>query len=124
MTTSNSNLPLGPSEKLAAILQALAATIDARADESAGDAGRNSYTAQLLAKGSPKIAKKIIEEGGELGLALVSEDNQSVASETADLLYHMLVALRARGVSLDDVAEVLAAREGISGLDEKASRTP
>ena len=115
---SDTNTPLGDSAKLAAMLTSLSATIDARASEGGG----NSYTAQLLAKGPSKIAKKIIEEGGELGLALVSEDRQSVASEAADVLYHLLVGLCARGVSLDAVAAILAAREGVSGLDEKASR--
>lgn len=110
--------PLGDAAKLAAILEGLAATIDARASEDAS----TSYTAQLLAKGPSRIAKKIIEEGGELGLALVSEDNQSVASEAGDLLYHMLVGLRARGVTLDQIANILAAREGVSGLAEKAAR--
>ena len=71
MTTS----PLGNADQLAAILQTLAATIDARADEDTG----NSYTAQLLAKGPSKIAKKIIEEGGEFALALASESDEAVA---------------------------------------------
>jgi len=110
--------PLGTAKQLAAILQSLAATIDARAGEDTG----KSYTTQLLTKGPSKIAKKMIEEGGEFALALTSEDDAAVASEAADVLYHMLVGLRARGVSLDDVAGVLEAREGTSGLDEKASR--
>jgi len=115
MTTS----PLGNTAQLAARLQSLAATIDARANETADN---NSYTAQLLAKGPSKIAKKIIEEGGELALALTGESDEAVASEAADVLYHMLVGLRSRGVALEDVAKVLADREGVSGLDEKASR--
>ena len=109
---------LGDMRGLAAVLQRLAATIDARADADAD----TSYTAQLLAKGPKKIAAKIIEEGGELAFALTDESDQAVASEAADVLYHMLVGLRARGVSLEDVAAVLQAREGTSGLDEKASR--
>ena len=112
--------PLGAIDSLAATLQRLAATIDARAG---GDAD-TSYTAQLLARGPTKIAQKIIEEGGELAEALTSESDADVASEAADVLYHMLVGLRARGVSLGDVATVLTAREGTSGLEEKASRTP
>ena len=109
---------LGDMRSLAAVLQRLAATIDARADADAD----TSYTAQLLAKGPKKIAAKIIEEGGELAFALTDESDAAVASEAADVLYHMLVGLRARGVSLEDVAAVLQAREGTSGLDEKASR--
>ena len=109
---------LGDMRSLAGVLQRLAATIDARADADAD----TSYTAQLLAKGPKKIAAKIIEEGGELAFALTDESDAAVASEAADVLYHMLVGLRARGVSLEDVAAVLETREGTSGLDEKASR--
>jgi len=115
MTTS----PLGTADQLGTILQSLATTIDRRAAEDTG----NSYTAQLLAKGPSKIAKKIIEEGGELALALASESDKAVASEAGDVLYHMLVGLRARGISLEDVANILEAREGTSGLEEKASRS-
>jgi phosphoribosyl-ATP pyrophosphohydrolase len=113
-----SNLPLGTIDDLAASLARLAQTIDTRATSDAD----TSYTAQLLAKGPSKIAKKMIEEGGEFALALTTEDDHAVASEAADVLYHLLVGLRARGVSLNDVAAVLTAREGVSGLDEKASR--
>ena len=113
-----SNAPLGDMSALAKTLSRLAATIDARA----GAEADKSYTAQLLAKGPAKIARKIIEEGGELADALTGETDDRVASEAADLLYHMLVGLRARGVSLEDVADILTARAGTSGLDEKASR--
>ena len=106
-------------QTLGEVLAALAAVIAERA--AAGDAS-SSYTASLLAKGPNKIAKKLIEEAGELGLALASESDGDVANEAADVLYHLLVGLKARGVSLDDVAAVLASREGLSGLDEKASR--
>lgn len=105
---------------IGAVLDALAETIAARAGE--GDASA-SYTASLLAKGPNKIAKKLIEEAGELGLALAGEGDDAVAAEAADVLYHMLVGLQARGISLDDVAAILAAREGLSGLAEKAGRT-
>ena len=105
---------------LGQVLEALAATISVRAD--AGDAGA-SYTASLLAKGPNKIAKKLIEEAGELGLALAGEGDADVTGEAADLLYHMLVGLEARGISLGAVAQVLAEREGLSGLEEKASRS-
>lgn len=111
--------PLGNADKLGAVLKVLAETIDMRAD--AGDA-TGSYTANLLAKGPAKVAKKIIEEGGELGLALVSETDEAVASEAADVLYHVLVGLRARGIALNQISDILADREGISGLEEKARR--
>ncbi len=109
---------LGPSDKLAAILHELATTIDARAG---GDAA-SSYTAQLLAKGAVACAKKLGEEGVEAALAVAAEGPEAVASEAGDVIYHLLVALRARGVALDDVAAVLAKRQGASGLAEKASR--
>ena len=109
---------LGDIRGLAAVLQRLATTIDARA----GSDADTSYTAQLLAKGLEKIAAKIIEEGRELAAALTSESGKAVAAEAGDVLYHMLVGLRARGVSLEDVAAILEAREGTSGLEEKANR--
>lgn len=104
---------------LGQVLDALQATIAARAG--AGDAS-TSYTASLLAKGPNKIAKKLIEEAGELGLALAGEGDAEVAGEAADVLYHLLVGLQARGISLGAVAKVLAEREGLSGLEEKARR--
>lgn len=109
---------LGESSALSEIIRVLANTIDARASASAG----NSYTAKLLAKGPIKIAKKVAEEGGELALALAAEDDDAVLGEAADVLYHLLVGLKVRGLSLDQLADVLIAREGVSGLVEKASR--
>ena len=111
--------PLGSAAAIADTLATLARTIDVRIGEDA----TSSYTAYLLEKGPAKLAKKIIEEGGELGLALVSEEDESVANEAADLLYHLLVALCARGITLDQLAEVLTAREGTSGHEEKAGRS-
>lgn len=108
-----------PVSNFAATLEQLAATIDARA----GSDPDQSYTARLLAAGELKCAKKLGEEATELALALVAEDDGSVAGEAADLLYHLLVALRSRGVPLDDVAAALAARQGQSGLAEKAGRS-
>lgn len=113
-----SNTPLGSSQSLMDVISHLATTIDARAD---GD-GERSYTKSLLEKGTLHCGKKIAEEGAELALALAAQGEQESASEAADLLYHMLVGLRAKGVSLDDVSEALKARQGMSGLDEKASR--
>ena len=82
----------------------------------------SSYTAQLLAKGAARIAKKLGEEGVEAALACASGDAREMTAEAADLLYHLLVALRATGVSVDDVMAELARRTGQSGLEEKASR--
>ena len=82
----------------------------------------SSYTAQLLAGGPQGAAKKFGEEAVEAALAAVSGDRDALAAESADVIYHWLVMLAAAGVSLDQVAAKLEAREGRSGLEEKASR--
>lgn len=84
--------------------------------------GERSYTRSLLDAGASKIAAKLREEAGELGEALASETSERVASEAADVIYHLLVGLRLRDVSIADVLGVLAARAGVSGHAEKASR--
>lgn len=110
--------PLGPAAYLGDIIAGLAKTIDARA----GSDPASSWTAKLLAGGPALTAKKLGEEGIEAALAVASQSDDEVAKEAADVLYHLLVALRSRGVTLDQVAKVLAARQGQSGLAEKASR--
>lgn len=112
-------MSLGDGTTLGAVLTGLATVIDERA--LSGDTS-GSYTAKLLAEAPHKPAKKLGEEAVELALALVSEDNASVKEEAADVLYHFLVALRGRDISLGDVADVLAKRQGLSGLVEKANR--
>ncbi len=82
-----------------------------------------SYTRSLLDAGPPKLGEKLREEADELARAVADETPERVASEAADLLFHLMVALRARGVSLRAVLATLAAREGRSGHAEKASRT-
>ena len=82
----------------------------------------SSYTAKLLADGPQRVAKKLGEEAVETALAAVSGDKDAIAGESADLIYHWLVLLAATGVDLDAVAAKLAAREGRSGIEEKASR--
>jgi len=99
-------------------LHDLAATIEARA--SAG--GTASYTRTLLDKGPAHCARKLGEEAIETVIAALDGDQQQLAAESADLIYHLLVLLQARGVSLEDVEAVLAKRAGTSGLDEKAAR--
>ncbi len=99
------------------VIQRLAATIASRKGADAAA----SYTAQLLADPA-RAAKKLGEEAVETVIAAVSADPAALAAESADLIYHWLVVLAAAGVSLDEVAERLEAREGRSGLDEKASR--
>ena len=82
----------------------------------------SSYTARLLAGGPSLAAKKFGEEAVEAVLAAAQGDTDALAAESADVIYHWLVLLAASGVSLDDVAARLEAREGTSGLDEKARR--
>jgi phosphoribosyl-ATP pyrophosphohydrolase len=84
-----------------------------------------SNTARLFAKGKKKIAQKLGEEAVETLIEGVKGDKDGVVSESADLLYHLLVlwaALAALDVKPDEVWAALRAREGISGIAEKASR--
>ena len=94
----------------------------ARVKERARASAETSYTRKLLDKGINHCAKKLGEEAVETALAAVAEDREHLIAETADLLYHLLVVLEARGVSLTEVEAALAARAGMSGLEEKASR--
>jgi phosphoribosyl-ATP pyrophosphohydrolase len=103
--------------RFAEVLARLAATIEARK----GADAQASYTAQLLADRS-RAAKKLGEEAIETVIAALGSDKDALAAESADLIYHWLVVLAAAGVSLDEVAARLEAREGTSGLAEKASR--
>lgn len=99
------------------VLERLAATIETR---KGGDPA-TSYTARLL--NDPTLAaKKLGEEAVETVIAAIAQDPDALANESADLLYHWLALMAASGVSLDAVAEKLAAREGTSGVAEKASR--
>jgi phosphoribosyl-ATP pyrophosphohydrolase len=103
--------------RFAEVLARLAAVIEAR---KGGDAA-TSYTAQLLADPA-RAAKKLGEEAVETVIAAAQGDKAAIAAESADLIYHWLVVLAASGVSLDEVAAKLEAREGTSGLAEKAGR--
>ena len=100
------------------VLQRLTATIQARRSESAAQ----SYTRQLLDAGPERCAKKLGEEAVETVIAAVAQGPEALVAESADLLYHWLALMAAAGVSLDAVAERLEAREGVSGIAEKASR--
>ena len=99
-------------------LDRLAATIAAR---KAADPD-SSWTAKLLAKGPEKCAEKFGEEAVEAIVAAVKNDRENLTAEAADVLYHLLVMLAARDVTLDAVLAELARREGTSGLAEKAAR--
>lgn len=94
----------------------------ARVKERAGASAEVSYTRKLLDKGVAHCAKKFGEEAIELALAAAGEDRERVIAEAADLLYHLLVVLEARGVALEEVEAALASRTRQSGLEEKAGR--
>src|SRR5947207_6309757 len=96
--------------------------LEARVHQRAAESAEVSYTRKLLDKGVAHCAKKLGEEAVETALAAVTEDRAHLIAETADLLYHLLVVLEARGVRLAEVEAALAARTAQSGLDEKASR--
>ena len=100
------------------VLAELASIIHQRRQQ----ASDTSYTRQLLDGGPQRCAKKLGEEAIETVIAGVSEDDQALRAEAADLLYHLLVLLEARGVAIDDVLDILQQRMGTSGLEEKASR--
>jgi phosphoribosyl-ATP pyrophosphohydrolase len=94
--------------------------LQARAKESADV----SYTRKLLDRGVAHCAKKLGEEAVETVLAAVGEDRERLTAEAADLIYHLLVVLHARGITLAEVEAALAERTKTSGLEEKAARPP
>lgn len=100
------------------VLTRLAATIEARKSADAD----SSWTAKLLSRGPEKCAEKFGEEAVEAIIEAVKGDRERLTSEAADVLYHLLVMLAARDVTLADVEAELARRDGLSGLDEKAAR--
>ena len=100
------------------VLMQLAATIRSRRLEGS----ETSYTNQLLEAGPEKCARKFGEEAIEVVIAGIAQSPQSLKSEAADVLYHLLVLLEARGVAFDDVLAELERRSGTSGLAEKAAR--
>ena len=101
-------------------LSDLAATIAGRASA----APETSYTAKLLDLGAAHCARKFGEESVEAIVAAVAGDNRALTAEAADVLFHLLVLLQARGVTLDEVMAELGRRSGRGGLAEKAARKP
>ena len=99
-------------------LDRLAATIEARRSADP----ESSWTAKLLAKGPEKCAEKFGEEAIEAIIEAVKGDRMRLTSEAADVLYHLLIMLAARDVTLAQVLAELDRRHGTSGLKEKASR--
>jgi phosphoribosyl-ATP pyrophosphohydrolase len=100
-------------------LDELARTIDERAGASAAV----SYTRSLIDKGAAHCARKFGEEAVEFTIAAAAEHESAVRAEAADVLYHLLVVLRARGVAISSVMDELGRRSKQSGHQEKASRT-
>jgi phosphoribosyl-ATP pyrophosphohydrolase len=100
-------------------LSALEAVVEARL--AAADP-ESSYVARLAAAGLPKIAQKLGEEAVETVIAALAEPDDKLVGEAADLVFHLTLLLRQRGLGWADVLGELDRRHGVSGLDEKASR--
>ena len=98
------------------------ADLEKRVHERAKASAAESYTRTLLDKGVAHCAKKLGEEAVETTIAAVQEDKGRLIAESADLLYHLLVVLEARGVTLTEVEALLEKRTAQSGHEEKASR--
>lgn len=100
------------------ILQHLTETLEARK----GADPKSSYVASLYAKGLDAILKKVGEEATETVMAAKDGQNEKIIYEVADLWFHTLILLASRGLRAQDVLMELARREGMSGIEEKASR--
>ena len=100
------------------ILERFDLTIQRKTTESPN----KSHTAKLLKKGTEKCAEKFGEEAIELIVASVKKKKKEIIGEAADALYHMLVLLRSKNISINEVLSELASREGISGIEEKRKR--
>lgn len=107
---------MGMTDRFVALEQVIADRL------AAGDAG-SSYVANLAAKGLPKVAQKVGEEAVETVIAALEQGDGALIGEAADLVFHLTLLLKLRGLGLDDVAAELARRHGMSGLAEKAKRS-
>jgi phosphoribosyl-ATP pyrophosphohydrolase len=96
--------------------------LEKRVRERAQASADVSYTRKLIDRGVAQCAKKLGEEAVEAAIAAIAEDRQRTIAEAADVLYHLLVVLHVRGITLDEVEAELGARTRLSGLDEKAAR--
>jgi phosphoribosyl-ATP pyrophosphohydrolase len=92
--------------------------------ERKGAAPESSYVASLYAKGTDAICKKVVEEAAETIMAAKDGDRLHLVRETCDLWFHSLVLLTQFDIGVDDIMVEFRRREGISGIDEKKSRTP
>ncbi len=104
------------------ILAHLQQTLKSRLPQEHGDPSA-SYVAKLYAKGPDAFLKKVGEEATEFVMAAKDGEAERIVSEAADLWFHTLVALTYFGLSYEDVLSELVRREGVSGLQEKASRS-
>lgn len=102
------------------VLKTIADTLEARREASS----QSSYVASLFHKGEDAILKKVAEEAAETLMASKDKDKLHLVREVADLWFHSMVLLTYHGLRPEDVLMELKRREGISGLDEKASRAP
>jgi phosphoribosyl-ATP pyrophosphohydrolase len=100
------------------------ARLYAKIEASRGGDPATSYTAKLFTRGRAKIAQKLGEEAVEAVIELMKDNKAGLVGESADLVYHLLVAWADAGIRPEDVWAELARREGISGIAEKASRKP
>jgi phosphoribosyl-ATP pyrophosphohydrolase len=96
--------------------------LEKRVQERAQASADVSYTRKLVDRGVAHCAKKLGEEAVEAAIAAVAEDRDRLIGEAADVLYHLMVVLHVRGITLKDVEAELGARTRQSGLDEKAAR--
>ena len=96
--------------------------LEKRIAERAKASPEMSYTRKLLDRGAAQCAKKFGEEAVETVIAATAESRERLIAESGDLLYHLLIVLHARGVSLAEIEEALAARRSMSGLEEKSLR--
>jgi len=115
-------LPDGSLEQLAVDAEPFLAKLEDVIRQRQSSPADQSYTRSLLDGGAERIGSKIREEAAELAQSIAGESDERVAAEAGDLIYHLLVGLRLRGVELAAVLEVLAARSGTSGHTEKARR--
>ena len=100
------------------VIHRIQSTLEARKDA----APDSSYVSSLYAKGTDAICKKIAEEGAEVIMAAKDGDRLHLVRETCDLWFHSMVLLAHFGIGVDDIMVEFRRREGISGIDEKASR--
>ena len=120
-TASAANSAVETSGTELAFLSRLADTLESRLPANGGDP-QGSYVAKLYSKAPDSFLKKVGEEATELVMACKDQDKQKIIAETADLWFHSMVALSYYGLRPEQVVQELARREGVSGLEEKASR--